>query len=867
MEATTDSSGPGMPELLAPAGAPEAAFAAFQFGADAVYLGLEQFSARAEAVNFTYDELSEVVAYAHSLRPARRVFVALNTLVTQNELAGAVRLLTRVAAIGPDAVIVQDLGLARVARQYFPELRLHASTQLAIHNAAGVRVLRELGFRRVTLARELSAEEVGHIVTACGADMEVEAFVHGALCYSYSGLCLYSSLLRGRSGNRGSCAYPCRDLFTFESRDGARPARTSDRSLSPDVEGRPPCRPLSGSGQSANGGASDGGCFPFSMKDLALPQEVSALKAAGVASLKIEGRMKGPLYVACTTAFYRGILDGTLSASDHAEAQEELKTVFSRPWTGLYVASRKRRDVIEPQTVGHRGTPVGVAALAVAADAYPASLRFTTSRPLERHDGLQVELPGWGRPFGFAVDSLQVAWSDRGKPRTREVFEAGAGIQVEVPLPREHPAIPAGVTVYLASSQAVKRKYKSSRPKPGQFRVRYGIDVTLEVEPDRVWAQAQLCRDLPGLERVCAVVELAGRFEGCRNPAGMTDAIRGSFDRLGDTSLQLVSLNVRNPQGLFVPVSILNALRRDLAVALEKELERRLAEREARVLVEVLAPNVEAPAVDMEQASAWQLKTDRLENLDRFEPEHWATVSELVVEIGRLSLPELQDGLAAAQENLGGRERIRLALPLITRRHEEAGLAKKLQALVRAGWNRWEASNLSAWQFLREAGGLAQEPAPDLGADWSVYVTNRAAAQQVLALGARQFVLSPEESWFDPAPLLAEFPDQAVVFVYGDVPLFVSENCPVAGLTGRCDAHGKCGDEELVLRSQGGERVRLVRNQCRAYTLMEPPLDRSAQISGYLRAGARTFRAEFMYRKHDPFTVLSIWRALRLKGR
>src|SRR6266542_483189 len=293
-------------ELLAPAGGVDAAFAAFHFGADAVYLGLKKFSARAEAENFTLEEVDEITAYAHSLQPRRRVFVTINTLIRQDELAELVEAVAALAEIGVDALIIQDLGVYHLIRRYFPGLELHASTQLAVHNRAGAEALHRLGFQRVVLARELTFEEVHDITGAAG--IETEVFIHGALCYSYSGLCLFSSQTLGRSGNRGKCAYSCRDSYEVTGapltlRDGSPVKRD----------------PRTG--------------FPFSMKDLALPDHIPALRATGVSCFKIEGRKKSPLYVATTTDYYRKLLDGTLKADERPLVEADLQTVFSRPWT------------------------------------------------------------------------------------------------------------------------------------------------------------------------------------------------------------------------------------------------------------------------------------------------------------------------------------------------------------------------------------------------------------------------------------------------------------------------------------------------------------------------------------------------------
>ena len=233
-------------ELLAPAGSFETALAAFQAGADAVYLGLDAFSARAEAVNLTPGQLRDLLAWAHPRD--RKVYVTFNTVIDDADLPAAIERLALLDELRPDGLIVQDLGVARLVRTHFPSLPLHASTQLVAHNLEGVLALKELGFTRVVLARELSLEEIRAITRRCGT--EIEVFVHGALCYSLSGLCLFSAMEKNRSGNRGKCAYCCRLPYTDDS--GAK-------------------------------------TLPFSMRDLRLDDCLDALKDAGVASLKIEG--------------------------------------------------------------------------------------------------------------------------------------------------------------------------------------------------------------------------------------------------------------------------------------------------------------------------------------------------------------------------------------------------------------------------------------------------------------------------------------------------------------------------------------------------------------------------------------------------
>ena len=277
-------------ELLSPAGSFETALAAFAAGADAVYLGLDAFSARADAVNFTPAQLRDLLALA---RPkGRRVYVTFNTVIDQRQLPQAIEKLAVLDELAPDGLIVQDLGVARIVRRNFPQLALHASTQLVAHNLEGVLAMKELGFTRVVLARELPLEDIRSLVARGG--VEIEVFVHGALCYSISGLCLFSAMEKNRSGNRGACAYCCRLACTDASGNSAR---------------------------------------PFSMRDLRLDDSLYALRDAGVASLKIEGRMKSPLYVATVTSRYRQLLDGLPPSTTRAD----LETVFSRNTTHLYL--------------------------------------------------------------------------------------------------------------------------------------------------------------------------------------------------------------------------------------------------------------------------------------------------------------------------------------------------------------------------------------------------------------------------------------------------------------------------------------------------------------------------------------------------
>ena len=274
-----------MLELLAPAGSPQALVAAVQNGANAVYLGFGDFNARRNAKNFSDEEVAAAVSYCH-LRGVK-VFLTLNTLLTDRELPAAAEVAVKASQMGMDAVLVQDLGVLRMLHQVVPELPIHASTQMSVHSLDGVKLCADMGISRVVLARELGWREIEHI--CMHSPVEIEVFAHGALCMCYSGQCFFSSVIGGRSGNRGLCAQPCRMKYGW------------------------------------NGKADE---YPLSLKDMSLAGHLEQLRKMGVACVKLEGRMKRPEYVAIVTGVYsRAIREGR---EPTAEELEMLRQAFSR---------------------------------------------------------------------------------------------------------------------------------------------------------------------------------------------------------------------------------------------------------------------------------------------------------------------------------------------------------------------------------------------------------------------------------------------------------------------------------------------------------------------------------------------------------
>lgn len=679
-------------ELLAPAGNIEAGYAALYYGADAVYLGLNRFSARAGAENFTPEELDTFTAYAHSM--GRKVFVALNTILTEAEVEELPAVFQAIDKAKVDALIIQDLGVFYLAKRLLPEVELHASTQMAVHNAEGAKYLQSLGFKRVVLARELSYEEIKAIAEATpGLDLEV--FVHGALCYSYSGQCLFSALEYGKSANRGRCVYPCRNVY-----DMAEEGET-------------------------HGGAVQ--AHLFSMKDLALEENVLKIPAL---SLKIEGRKKSPLYVAAVTNYYRHILDG--KKKNPAEA-DDIKQIFSRPWCSFHF-NGKDKAVVDEHFVGHRGLLIGQV-VKIAHN----RLVFKTTHTVARYDGVQIDVKGDEKPFGFGIKELFV--------NKKAVFEAPAGTMVEVELPAERPLFEVGAPVYLASASAVKGRYGYQKPKPKAFVNAYPLDVAVEVSAHAVWA---MCGE--------TAVSVEGHFEAAKDVAKVQAAADAAFAKTGGTEFMVTALRFHNPLGLFVPVSLLNELRRKL-------LDN----------VVVAAKNFELPVLPAAEAKGQS----------PFSPACFKVSLQMNVK----------------DEITADKTRQWAVLPQICRQTKR--LAEVVDALYQAGVRQFVAENYYAFYLLRKYKDIK------LMAGSFIYLMNRYAAAQLKEMGVVYGVPALESSTENMQQLAAHSPLPLVQVVRAQPPLFTSAVCIRRNACREC----RRGVKSYVLKKDG-RSYRAVSDNC-----------------------------------------------------
>lgn len=673
-------------ENLAPAGNWDALRSAVAAGADAVYLGYAAYSARAGAGNFDEQQLRDAVRFAHLHHV--RVHVTVNTLIKDGEMAGVMDVLRLLSEIRVDAVLVQDLGVLRMARRCFPDLLIHASTQMAIHNATGVRFCHNQGMTRAVLARECSAAE---IALAAKEGIEIEVFGHGAQCVAVSGECLFSSVVGGRSGNRGRCAQPCRLLYTYRGKTAAW--------LSP--------------------------------RDVCMRDDLPELNKAGVASIKLEGRLKRPEYVATIANSYRNAIDamdnGHFRKADEAE-MTGLRQIFSRGgFMRGYAMGAEDAGVIDPARVSHGGVKIGRVEFAAGNMA-----RVRLERSLDDGDGLQIRTAQGDAELIYAGHDT----------------EAG---QIAVVRLRPDVRTKTGDEVYRLTSEK-QLQWARSLVIPA-----IPADMALIAYPGKPLA-------LTMTDGESSVTVTGDTAAPAQSRAMSEEDARRSLGKLSDTPFSLRTLTVQTA-GAFVPVSALNQLRREACQQLA----------EARIAAFTRKAGREEPADDLtypdlpdapsmaivrtrEQADAMQGAADLLV----WYPEDFRADA---LESGLRAMP---DGVWLQLPTVCEEKTLDLLCDFVQRN------AGKLGGIV-----------------LGSVGQLGRTWNVPMGAGSGIPVMNRRAAQFLLEQGCRFVTASSELSGAELRTLMQNHPP-VVVPAYGREQLMLLHHCPARTYLGLTKGHAAC---------------------------------------------------------------------------
>ncbi len=801
---------PTIPELLAPAGDRECVRSAIENGADAVYFGLETgFNARARATNMSLDELPDVMRLLH--RRGVKGYATLNTLVFTNELEAFADVVARVAGAGVDAVLVQDVGAARLIRAVCPDLPLHASTQMTLTSAETIRVAETLGCQRVVVARELSITEIATIGRE--TTMPLEVFVHGALCVAYSGQCLTSESLGGRSANRGQCAQACRLPYDLVC-DG-RDVDLGDKK------------------------------YLLSPQDLAGFALVPELIAAGVASLKIEGRLKTPEYVANITRHYREAIDTAVAGRPVTFTPrqiEEMELSFSRGFSPGWLqgcdhkmlvpaTSSAKRGVLLGQVTGIRGGRVTVA-LAGA---------------VKRGDGVAFEAAA----PDAAVQGGRVyeVFTDR-----RPVAGAAAGGVVELAF--------ASGSIDTASLRVGQRVWKTDDPElTGRLRKSYAGDAPRRCQPVDLQVTAVAGRPVQVVAtladgRCCAVATADACPPATKHPLDVA-TLREQLGRLGGTPFELRALEATISGGPLVPFSVLGRLRKDLVAALE-----------AAVAAEPSRPVAAAPAACVRGLLKPVATTPR--------PADTLPVLHVLVR----SLDQLRAALDLGERRLyadfadirGYREAVAMAraagatLLVATPRIHKPDETGIFMVLAKQEPDGVLVRNVAGLDFFRERG------IPTVG-DFALNVTNPLTAGFFLERGCERITASYDCNREQLLELAAAGdPARLEVVIHQHMPMFHMEHCVFCAVlspgTNKTNCGRPCDDHVVRLRDRiGVEHLLTADVGCRNTLFNAVPQSGAEAVPLLLARGVRHLRVELLEETPDELmTTVRTYREL-LAGR
>lgn len=499
-------------ELLAPVGTKEALIAAVFNGADAVYLAGKSFGARKFAANFDREALKEAVIFCH--RHGVSVFVTVNTLVADFELEDLDDYIDFLYKSDVDAIIVQDFGVLGRVKDRYPDFEIHASTQMTAHSTEDIQYLKSKGVSRVVLPREMNVLEIESIRE--NTDLDFECFVHGALCISYSGQCLMSSMIGGRSGNRGSCAQSCRQAYTLVDVDEELTQKH------------------------------DSGKYLLSPKDLRALEEVPALIKAGVNSFKIEGRMKRPEYAAIVVRAYRQAIDAALKGQvlDIDKLKKETADIFTRGFTKGHLFSGESRDRMNPFWPGNNGVQVA------EVKQYDKDRKRMTIKINERlHVGDEIQIRRGNTSVGARVEFIEI-----GRARVKEA-EAGQDIVMNMQYP-----VKTGEIIFRTVNDALLKEARQSYARQVQR-----VAVTIEMQIKQNEPMTLTLIDEDG-HRVCAKGQVP---EAAMNRPLDKERVEKQILKLGDSPYHCEGLNLDLDDGLAVPMKSINALRREAVESLD----------------------------------------------------------------------------------------------------------------------------------------------------------------------------------------------------------------------------------------------------------------------------------------------------------
>ena len=711
-------------ELLAPVGSFEALKAAVQNGANAVYLGGKDFGARASANNFDRDELKEAVKYAH-IRGVQ-VFVTTNTLRKENEIEDFLEYAKFLYDIDVDAIILQDIGMARLIKRELPDFELHASTQMVAHSLEDVKYLESVGFDRVVLAREVTVEEIKYICDNCKADIEV--FVHGALCVCYSGQCLMSSMIGNRSGNRGRCAQPCRQRYELI-----------------DVY----------TGEVVN----SNGDYLLSPRDLNAIEEIDKVIDAGVHSLKIEGRMKRPEYVATVIDGYRKTIDeylatNKLNVSD--ETINDLYTIFNRKFTKGLLLGDVGKDMMNSQLPNNQGLYVGTV---VDYNKKAKRLKIKLANTLKKGDGINLG----GGTIGRIIKNGNIETIGY-KGETIELDFVGEARK--------------GQIVFKTSDSELMDRVQATFTQDKEF-VKNIIDAKITIKLGQ--KPILTLKDRHSNE---ATIEGDKIVEEAMKVALSKEKVETQLRKLGNTPYELDLLEIELDDNVSLPISLLNQMRRDCIELLDKErvsIKNRKYKNKTVKYKPVLYNRNKQQEISVKVKNLEQLESALECGVDRIYYEDTNTIDKAM----RLAMKYNKKVIYSA--------------PRIIRNKEYNHLAKANNA----GVESVQVGNYGSIDYFKDK---------KLNIDYYLNAFNSETINYYKEIGADTLCISQELNINEIKETIKYTDINIESVVYGYTPLMITEYCPMGVIVRDCKKDkivAKCKESIYALRNSKGDEFRV----------------------------------------------------------
>ncbi|MGI5911901.1 MAG: DUF3656 domain-containing U32 family peptidase [Syntrophomonadaceae bacterium] len=775
-------------ELLAPAGSYESLTAAIENGADAVYIGGRDFNARQGAQNFDLNEIKKALEYAHI--KGRKIYVAVNTLIDNSEFSGVLDYIYELYQLAVDAIIVQDLGLVYAVSKLMPALPVHASTQMTIHNDTGVKYLKNLGIKRVVLARELSKEEIRKIKGAVpGVDLEI--FIHGALCFSYSGQCLFSSMVGGRSGNRGRCAQACRLPYDLLAANALAPVVHGDR-----------------------------GRYILSPSDLCLIDYLADIKNIGVTSLKIEGRMKRFEYVAIVTRAYRKVLDSLEEnevIEDTAELKREMLQVFNRNFSSGYFQA-ERRGFLSSKRPNNRGVLTG----RVVKQKHDGLTQIRLSANLNQGDGVEVWVARGKGPVIYVMD-MRVAGHNVESAVRGEIVEFKIDEQVS----------PGDRVFKIHDAKLLSNAAQSAREN-SSGKIKVDVEVTISIGQPLIIN----FRDANG-NQVEVMTESAAK--PAEKHALDENILCDKLGRLGNTPFVLGDLTLMGQENIMIPISELNDARRR---AVEQLISLNLKPYQLPVLDSSIIRSFCKDYTSFSNSK--QKKKNK-------KPSTLLSIMVSGVKEARAAINAGADRVYLGLEGLGQARTISMkalnelmkeakanscelvpALPRIQKPGEE----KEWEGLIRLPYDTIMIGNLGSLKWAKDNNFVIR-------ADYSLNVFNNVSLNYLLDTGVEGVCLSPELNFKQ----LQEIKPlgKSEVVVHGEVMLMLSQFCVLRAMLG--DEEGECPAfcrqaDYRIKDDKGFEFPVTGDSKCRFYLFNSRTLCMLEDIDKLLRLGLGAIRIE-----------------------